>query len=119
MTGSKKLMSALDSAAEKLLARHFPDIASNMTVIEPIDPEVQIKAFSAVVNYYGPRTKLGGDDERKESELGKLQRQLHGRGKARRNAGTAKGGANGAGEPGTQLTIAGTNGSGDPAAGSD
>lgn len=122
---SKKLMSALDSAAEKLLARHFPDQTGDDTVMH-LDPEIQIKAFSAVVNYYGPRTKLGGDEERKESGLSRLQQQLHGRGKTGRKADKAQGGAdavaqsNGAGST-DQFPTATTdpNAHGDPAGGSE
>ena len=74
MSGSKKLMTALDLAAEKLLQQHFPETGSNLK-----DPELQIKAFTACVNWYGPRTKLGGKDEEATNEFTRLRDKLHGR----------------------------------------
>ncbi|HEY4355958.1 MAG TPA: hypothetical protein VGN16_09440 [Acidobacteriaceae bacterium] len=92
---SKTLMNNLDAAASALLKRHFPDqVPEGMP---ESDPEIQIKAFSAVVNYYGPRTKLGGkEEENKRSDFDRLKGQLHGSGKARRRAGAPESGANGA-----------------------
>jgi hypothetical protein len=84
MTGSKELMDALDIAAKALLARHFPQ-GDPAPDAKPSDPEVQIKAFTACVNWYGPRTKLGGNDEGKTNEFTRLRDKLHsGRGKTKR-----------------------------------
>ena len=85
MSGSKKLMTALDDAAAKLLAKHFPD---NPPLT--LDAELQIKAFAACVNWYGPRTKLGAKDEEEIDEFTRLRAKLHGRGKTRRNTSGAE-----------------------------
>ena len=92
MSGSKKLMDALDDAAEKLLKKHFPN--------EPkltLDDEMQIKAFAACVNWYGPRTKLGPQED-KPNEFTRLRDTLHGRRTSKRdtrNAETEGGATNG------------------------
>jgi hypothetical protein len=78
MTGSKKLMDGLDEAAKQLLARHFPENAQSSNLI---DPELQIKAFTACVNWYGPRTKLGPKDEDTNNEFTRLRDRLHGSGR--------------------------------------
>jgi hypothetical protein len=89
MTGSKKLMDALDIAAEALLKRHFPE-EQPAADARPSDPEVQIKAFTACVNWYGPRTKLGGADEGNQNEFSRLRDKLHGRGKTKRSPGNGE-----------------------------
>jgi hypothetical protein len=78
MTNKPRLQRRLDEAAEKLIARHFPENA------EPDAPQPdelnQIRAFDAVVRYYGPRTKLGvKEDEEDGAEYKRLRNRLHGR----------------------------------------
>lgn len=93
MTGSSTLMKALDAAAAALLKRHFPETVPE-DVAQP-QPQDQIKAFAAVVNYYGPRNKFGKNDEGNQNEFSKLKDRLHGRGKTRRSPRAPEGGANG------------------------
>lgn len=74
MTTKPKLVTRLDEAAMALLDRWFP----TETGIDPPDAEKQIKAFDAVTKFYGPRTKLGGNDEdKKESEFDELRNRLN------------------------------------------
>lgn len=80
MTNKPRLQRRLDEVASQLLDRAFP--AAPQEGEQPTtQPEIehQIRTFDAVVRYYGPRTKLGGKDEEKESEFGNLRDRLHGR----------------------------------------
>ena len=96
------LMSELDRAAFDLIKRHFPQDKPEGSLLP--DSQDQIKAFDAVVKYYGPRTKLGKPEEGQKNEYTRLRDQLHGR-KARRRAdntedeGAANGAASAADEP--------------------
>jgi hypothetical protein len=66
-------MEKLDEAAIKLLARHFPDKNGGET---PPDAIEQIKAFTAVQAYFGPRTKLGPEDNKGGSAFERLRNGL-------------------------------------------
>lgn len=91
MTKKNDLRDALDVAALNLLKRHFPVPQEENAEPAYGDATEQTKAFQAVVAYYGPRTKLGGnEDEGKENGITNLRRRLHGRGKAGRHPGAAK-----------------------------
>jgi hypothetical protein len=93
MSGKPKLMKRLDDAAEQLLDRYF-----KMPELDAVLPkgDEQIKAFDAVVKYFGPRTKLGGNDEdKKESEFDQLRAGLNGSRAPRRRPGAAQGRSNG------------------------
>lgn len=81
MTSKNALMKRLDLAAEKLLDRYFGEVVS----AKPTEGQDQIKAFDAVVRYFGPRTKQS-DEEKNVSPFEQLQRNLNG-GKAARRRG--------------------------------
>lgn len=93
-------MARLDEAAEMLLDRYFkmPSLDTMKDGEKSPEGADQIKAFDAVVKYFGPRTKLGGDEDNKESAFDQLRSGLHGRrtprGGARRT--TPNGSGNGA-----------------------
>jgi hypothetical protein len=90
------LMSELDRAAFDLITRHFPQDKPQGSLLP--DSQDQIKAFDAVVKYYGPRTKLGKDEEKPTNEYTRLRDKLHGRRTPRRRADSTEGegAANGA-----------------------
>lgn len=92
MTQKRKLMQRLDTAAELLLDRYFQP-----TVIGETPPEAkeQIDAFKAVVTYFGPRTKLGGDEDKHDSPFEQLRNGL-----SRKTTGRSRGGppTNGTGD---------------------
>jgi hypothetical protein len=58
MTGKKTLMSRLDAASEQLLDRYFGEHEG-----KPVKGAEQVKAFEAVVKYFGPRTRQADDDK--------------------------------------------------------
>jgi hypothetical protein len=110
MSGRKELMNGLDAAAAELLRRHFPKEDPDEPRLTTSDPEIQIKAFTACVNWYGPRTKLGGDDEGKTNEFTRLKDRLHGHRKARSRpsdiqAEAVNGAANGAADGATTVGV--------------
>jgi hypothetical protein len=76
MTNKPRLQRRLDEAAEKLLSRHFPAAPQPD---DPLPDELnQIRAFDAVVKYYGPRTKLGvKEDDEDGAEYKRLRDKLH------------------------------------------
>lgn len=80
MTSKNALMKRLDLAAEKLLDRYFGEVVTD----KPTEGQDQIKAFDAVVRYFGPRTKQS-DEEKNVSPFEQLQRGLNG-GKTPRRA---------------------------------
>lgn len=95
MSRKPKLMARLDEAAELLLDRYFKSpILDGGSADSGAD---QIKAFDAVVKYFGPRTKLGGEDDKDDNEFSKLKDRLHGNRKTARGprGGPSQGGANG------------------------
>lgn len=104
MSRKPKLMDRLDQAAFRLLDRSFPldrpPVEGVQTTLA--EPEIgdQVRTFEAVVKYYGPRTKLGGDEDKKESEFGNLRDRLHGRKtpRSRDQTEAPPGTANGAGD---------------------
>lgn len=83
MSRKSKLMERLDKAAEQLLDRSFLPLV----VGEPMAPLMeQIRVFDSVVKYYGPRTKLGGDEEENGSEFERLRATLNRRTPSRRRS---------------------------------
>jgi len=72
MSKKNTLMERMDEAAIALLDRYFPKDGT-LVVCEPQD---QIRAFQAVVSYYNPRLKLGGEEDERKSEFEDLQRKL-------------------------------------------
>ena len=88
MTSKNALMKRLDLAAEKLLDRYFGEVVS----AKPTEGQDQIKAFDAVVRYFGPRTKQS-DEEKNVSPFEQLRNLNSGKtprragGKSRQNGG--------------------------------
>lgn len=97
MSAQQKLREGLDKAALVLLEKYF--VSPGLGEGQP-DATDQIKAFDAVVKYYGPRTKLGGGEEKKESEIERLRGKLHGRRAPRRDSGGAAPNGNGGADGG-------------------
>lgn len=100
MTGKKNLMTLLDTASVQLLEKYFGDqpvLGGNKRVSKGTE---QIKAYEAVVKYFGPRTKQE-DTDKKDSAFEQLRSDFTGSGrKAARRASTGKANGNGAADAG-------------------
>jgi len=98
MSSQRHLRQELDAAALRLLGKHFPKDSAEGA--PPPDEGNQIKAFDAVVRYFGPRTKFGGDDDKQEPIIEQLRNKLHGRRAPRSNSNSSNGGGNSTEFPG-------------------
>lgn len=92
MSRKQKLMERLDKAAEQLLDRTFQPVAVGEAQAPLME---QIKVFESITRYFGPRTKVSGDEDHGVSEFEQLRNNLNNRTRSRRRSRQSNGDATG------------------------